>query len=89
MDATENRSANQAVDHAEGHGMDRPDGIIGFATNTNVQSSTARDESVHLGAKGWNTRGMPRQWERIARSKNREPERDAPRGWKYQFATLD
>ena len=68
MDATENRSANQAVDHAEGHGMDRPDGIIGFATNTNVQSSTARDESVHLGA---------------------EPERDAPRGWKYQFATLD
>ena len=79
-------------DHTEGYADRERDcaaGIVGFVTNTNVQSSSATAEWVHLGAKGWNTRGMPRQWERIAWSKNREPERDAPSGWKYQFATLD
>ena len=55
---TENRSANQAVDRTEDHpdcGTDRPAGIIGFAANTNVQSSTAIDEWVHRGATGWTT----------------------------------
>ena len=86
------RCRGRPRDHTEGYADRERDcaaGIVGFVTNTNVQSSSATAEWVHLGAKGWNTRGMPRQWERIAWSKNREPERDAPSGWKYQFATLD